>query len=267
MLTDARGFMFDLDGTLVQRSPTATTPIPGARDLLDAIRASGRPFVIFTNASHVTPATIAQGIRTAGLDVRDEEVLTPICCALSYLSERHAGEGVLLFGTEAIKTRMAHEGVTLVPEDDATKAGVVLVAHADEVALSALERAARAVLDGAAFLTGNYVRAYAGADGPILSRGAMIAAAIAKASAKRPKVVGKPSRVAARELSRRLGVIPEEIVVVGDDISMDIALGRIGGSRTVLVRTGITGGSVDGVRENRQPDMIVDSVHDLIAML
>jgi NagD protein len=259
--------MFDLDGTLVRRSPTATTPIPGARDLLDAIRASGRPFVIFTNASHVTPATVAQGIRDVGLDVRDDEVLTPICCALSYLAQRHAGEGVLVFGTEAVKSHMAREGVIIVPEADATKAGVVLVAHADEVALSALDHAARAVLGGAAFLTGNYARAYAGAEGPILSRGAMIAAAISKASGRRPKVVGKPSRIASRELSMRLGVIPEEIVVVGDDIGMDIALGRIGGSRTVLVRTGITGGSIDGISKNRQPDMILDSIHDLIAML
>jgi HAD superfamily hydrolase (TIGR01450 family) len=259
--------MFDLDGTLVQRSPTATTPIAGAREVIEAIRASGRPLTIFTNASHVTPATIARGIRRAGLEISDDEVLTPICSALTYLAERHAGEDILVFGTEAIKTQMASEGVSLVSAEDAAKASVVLVAHADEAALSALESAAWAIIGGASFLTTNYMRAYAGADGPILSRGAMIAAAIAKASAKRPKVVGKPSPVAARELSRRLGVTAEEIVVVGDDVGMDIALGRIGGSRTVLVRTGIGGGSVDGVREDRRPDLVVDSVHDLLALL
>ena len=29
--------------------------------------------------------------------------------------------------------------------------------------------------------------------------------------------------------------------MIGDDVGMDIALGRLGGSRTVLVRTGISG--------------------------
>ena len=71
---------------------------------------------------------------------------------------------------------------------------------------SELERAARAVIAGARLLTGSYVPAYAGANGPILSRGAMITAAIAKASGARPIVVGKPSRAAVRELERRLGV-------------------------------------------------------------
>jgi len=46
---------------------------------------------------------------------------------------------------------------------------------------------------------------------------------------------------------------------------MDIALGRIGGSLTVLVRSGITG--LAGVPENRRPDLVVDGVADLISLL
>ena len=103
-----------------------------------------------------------------------------------------------------------------------------------------LERAARAVIAGARLLTGSYVPAYAGAHGPILSRGAMITAAIAKASGARPVVVGKPSQAAVREMERRLGVPSEEIAVVGDDVRLDVALGRLGRSTTVLVRSGIS---------------------------
>ena len=52
-------------------------------------------------------------------------------------------------------------------------------------------------------------------------------------------VVGKPSRAAVDEIERRLGVPSEEIAVVGDDLYLDVALGHLGGSRTVLVRSGI----------------------------
>jgi HAD superfamily hydrolase (TIGR01450 family) len=266
-LAGARGFMFDLDGTLVQRSRTGTTVIPGASGVLGSIRESGRPLVVFTNASHVAPARIAEGIRDAGLDIGDDEVLTPVCSALSHLARRHPRARVLVIGTDVAKERILARGVDLVADNEAAHADVVFVAHTDEVELSVLEGAAHAVLSGAAFLTGNYARAYAGAEGPVLSRGAMVTAAIAKAAGRRPTVVGKPSRAAVREVSERLGVDSREVAVVGDDIGMDIALGRIGGSLTVLVRSGITGGGLDGVPENRRPDLVVDGVADLIPLL
>jgi HAD superfamily hydrolase (TIGR01450 family) len=267
MLADASGFMFDLDGTLVQPSRTGTTVVPGAREVIAAIRSTGRPLVVFTNASHITPARIAQGVRDAGLDVRDEEVLTPVCSMLSHLARRHPRARVLVLGTQATKDRMAAAGIELVSDERAADADVVFVAHADELRLSVLEGAARAVLAGGAFLTANYARAYAGADGPILSRGAMITAAIAKAAGRRPTIVGKPSRAAAREVSNRLGVPSREVAVIGDDLGMDIALGRIGGSRTVLVRSGITGDDLARVPRNRHPDLVVDGVADLLPML
>ncbi len=206
-------------------------------------------------------------MRASGLQLGDDEVLTPICSALSYLARRHAGARVLLLGTAPVAERMAATGVELVPEAEAASAEVVLVAHVDRIDLALLESAARAVIAGAPLLTASYARAYAGADGPILSRGAMTTAAIAKASGRRPAIVGKPSRAAIREAALRLGVPSEEIAVVGDDIGMDIALGHLGGSHTVLVRSGITGSDLHGVPAHRRPDLIVDGVADLLPLL
>jgi HAD superfamily hydrolase (TIGR01450 family) len=266
MLADALGFVFDLDGTLVRRHPTGAEALPGASEVIAAVRASGRPLVVFTNASHVDPAHIAAGARRAGLDLADDEVLTPICSALSHLRRRHAGARVLLIGTDAARDRMAAAGVDLVAGGHAARADVVLVAHVDRLDLPVLEGAAHAILGGARFLTGNYQRAYAGANGPILSRGAMAAAAIAKAAGRRPTVVGKPSRAAVHEASDRLGVQSRDVAVVGDDVGMDIALGRIGGSRTVLVRTGIAC-DLAAVRAERRPDLVVDAIGDLLPLL
>ena len=57
------------------------------------------------------------------------------------------------------------------------------------------------MLAGAPLLTGSYAPAYAGANGPIFSRGAMLTAAIAKVGRRPAVVVGKPSRAAAAERS------------------------------------------------------------------
>jgi NagD protein len=124
------------------------------------------------------------------------------------------------------------------------------------------------VIGGARFLTASYQPAYAGANGPILSRGAMTAAAIAKASSSRPQVVGKPSRAALAAIADRLGAPTRELAVIGDDVSMDIALGRMGGARTILVRSGISG-PIDLARlsERRRPDAVVEGVADLLNLL
>jgi ribonucleotide monophosphatase NagD (HAD superfamily) len=96
----------------------------------------------------------------------------------------------------------------------------------------------------------------------------MITAAIAKVTGARPRVLGKPSRPAVAEVSSRLGVPASETAVIGDDLGMDIALGRMGGSLTVLVRSGISGAiDLDRVPERQRPDAVIDGVADLLDLL
>ena len=95
-----------------------------------------------------------------------------------------------------------------------------------------------------------------------------MAAAIAKGGGARVKVVGKPSRAAVAEIGARLRLPTSEVAVIGDDLGMDVALGRLGGSRTVLVRSGISGAiDLDGVPERRRPDAVIDGVADLLEAL
>jgi ribonucleotide monophosphatase NagD (HAD superfamily) len=58
------------------------------------------------------------------------------------------------------------------------------------------------------------------------------------------------------------------VAVIGDDVGMDIALGRLGGSRTVLVRSGISGDvERDGVAARHRPDAVVEGVAELLDWL
>jgi NagD protein len=96
----------------------------------------------------------------------------------------------------------------------------------------------------------------------------MITAAIAKVSGARPRVLGKPSRAAVAALRARLDVPTRNIAVIGDDLEMDVALGKLGGSRTVLVRSGISGAiDLDGVPEKRRPDAAIDGIADLLDLI
>jgi NagD protein len=265
---DVKGFVFDVDGTLVHREGPTLHVQPGAADVLGRIRASGRPFVLFTNGSHVPPEGFAAEIRHAGLDVADDEVLTPLNSVLFYLRTHQHDWSVLAFVNDTVEAYLEHAGVTLAADDDSSDIGAVFVAHQDVVEFVKLERAARALLDGAPLLTASYAPYYAGLNGPIFSRGAMVTAALAKVSGAEPIVVGKPSHAALDAVSDRLGVATEEIAVIGDDLTMDVALGRLGGARTILVRSGISG---DVARETlpaeQRPDAVVDGVAELLGRL
>ena len=262
-LDAAKAFVFDIDGTLVHRTgPEEVHAIPGAIEVLDRIVASGRPFAVFTNGSHLPPDAFAQQLRAAGLPVEDGQVLTPLRSVQAY----RAGMRVIPFASEPARAYMTSVGMEMV--DDGGPVDAVFVAHSDHVDFEELERAARAVIAGAKLLTASYVPAYAGANGPILSRGAMITAAIAKASSARPVVVGKPSQAAVRVMRDLLGVRSEEIAMVGDDFRLDVALGRLGRSTTVLVRTGISADlDLGRVPEAQRPDLTVGTVADLLELL
>jgi HAD-hyrolase-like len=81
-------------------------------------------------------------------------------------------------------------------------------------------------------------------------------------------VLGKPSRAAVAEVANRLNVPSEDTVVVGDDLDLDVALGRLGGARTILVRTGISGQvELDRLPERRRPDAAIDGVAELLGSL
>jgi HAD superfamily hydrolase (TIGR01450 family) len=263
----ARAFMFDLDGTLLHRGPDGRGhPQPGAVEVLERIRGSGRRLVLFTNGSHVPSPRIAQGLRDDGLHVADDEVLTPVDSATAWLRGHPARHPVHVFATESVQDHMRDHGVALTDGEDAR---AVFVAHLQDVALAEVERAARAITThGAPLFTSSYVRGYAGAGGIIFSRGAMITAAIAKVSGARPRVLGKPSRAAVSALQDRLGVPAQDIAVIGDDLGMDVALGKLGGSQTVLVRSGISGQiDLGQVPPKRRPDAAIDGVADLLELV
>jgi HAD superfamily hydrolase (TIGR01450 family) len=267
-LDDVRAFVLDVDGTLVHRAGEEVHVQPGAPEVLAKIRASGRPLVIFTNGSHAPPETFAAGLRAAGLPITDDEMLTPLRSVQSYLRAHYRDGAVLLFGTDATREYMVQAGVRILDGESATRVDAVFVAHADVVDFAKLERAARAVLGGARLLTGSYAPAYAGANGPIFSRGAMLTAALAKATGARPVIVGKPSRAALQTISDQVGVPSAELAVIGDDLGMDIALGRLGGSRTILVRSGISSlVELDRVAARNRPDAVVEGVAELLDWL
>ena len=265
-LDGVKGVVLDVDGTLVHRIGDEVHVQPGAREALARIRASGRRLAIFTNGSHEPPEWFAANLRAAGLDVADEELLTPLRSVHRYLRMRRLRGPVLTFATESAREYLAAQGMPLAAENGSVE--TVFVAHPETLDFALLERAARSIIGGARLLTASYAPGYAGGEGMIISRGAMTTAALAKASSTRPVIVGKPSRAALKTIEEQVGVGGEQLAVIGDDLTMDVALGRLGGARTVLVASGISGRpALVDIPERRRPDAVIGGIAELLDWL
>jgi ribonucleotide monophosphatase NagD (HAD superfamily) len=56
--------------------------------------------------------------------------------------------------------------------------------------------------------------------------------------------------------------------VIGDDHRMDIALGKLGRSRTILVRSGISADTpISEMTTRQRPDVAIDAVAELLPHL
>ena len=56
--------------------------------------------------------------------------------------------------------------------------------------------------------------------------------------------------------------------MIGDDLGLDIRLGRMGDSHTILARSGISGEvDLNRVPARLRPDAVIDSVADLLDSL
>ena len=266
-LDDVRGFVFDVDGTLVHRAGDEVRVIPGAREILERIHESGRPYAFFTNGSHMPPEAFARELRTAGLPVADDQLLTPLCSVQAYLERLRGDATVLPFLTDPARAYLEEAGVHLVDGDDGARVDAVFVAREPGGLRPA--RVCGPSRDGRGAAPHRQLRSGVrrrrrpdpepGRDDHRRDREGERWAAV---------VVGKPSHAAVRELRRRLGVPSEQMAVVGDDLFLDIALGHLGRSRTVLVRTGISGSlDLNRVPERRRPHLTIETVAELLDLL
>ena len=264
-----KGFMFDLDGTLIlsDRKLGGYTAIPGAAEALAALDERGVPWIAMTNGSAYPANVQAPRLRAIGLPIRDERLFTPNSVAGKAMAERGYAR-VLVLGTQGVVDALEEMGVpcALPGDPGADEADAVYVAWHPECTMDHIHAACGRLLDGAAFLTASDVPYFATKDGRSFGYSCAINGAVARVTGHEPEPCGKPSPLALTLIAEELGIAEAEVGVVGDDAVAEMQMARAGGAIGIAVASGSTSREQWAAQPpERTPHVVIDSVRDLLS--
>ena len=223
------GVLLDIDGVLYVQN----APIEGAAETVSFLQKHRIPFLCISNTTRKSRASIAAKLQSFGISVSADHILTPAVAAASYLQSEGISD-CLLLTTGDVEEDVTAAGITL---ENSDPAAVVVGDAGDDFSYQGLTHAFRALLDGAAYLALEHDSYWMDTDGLSLSAGPFVAA-LEYASGVPATVIGKPSPAFFRQALEALGTVPEETMMVGDDIRTDVKGAQDVGIIGVQVKTG-----------------------------
>lgn len=240
-LSRAKGFVIDMDGTLVlgDRRNRGLKPLPGAVAFVTHLRARDVPFVLFTNGTVRPPRAYVDELKHAGLDIEAERIMTPASVAAEYLSAK-GYRRVMVLGGEGVGGPLAEAGLEIVRPPKREKVDAIFIGWFREFTMEDIEAACEAAWSGAKVFAASLVPYFATADGRTLGTSCAIAGAIDKITGSRTRPLGKPAPEAMRIASKRLGVAAKDLAVIGDDPNLEIPMALRAGALAVGVTSGVS---------------------------
>lgn len=263
-----KGLMFDVDGTLLlsDRALGGYQVLPGAREVLCALRERNFPFVLLTNGSNYPPAEQAAKLRNSGLPVEDAQMITPSSVTAHHLFRR-GFRRVLILGTRGVGHALAQAGIQTVytGEGGAAEVDAVYVGWHPECGMKDIETAAQAIWSGAKLFCASDVPFFATRQGRTIGYSFAIVGAIRRLTRAPVTVMGKPSLHALRFVAKRLGTTMPHVGVIGDDPIVEALMARRGGATALAVTTGITSRE-EWLRQSQRcrPHRVLGDLHEVL---
>ncbi len=252
------GYIFDLDGTIYLGDEV----LPGARELLAALRAEGRRVVFLSNNPTRTREQYVAKLRAMGLAADLGEVINSSHVLVQWLLEHAPGAPLFVCGEAPLIGELAAAGFPM--SERAGEIQYVVASFDRTFTYHKLQVAFDAIRAGARLIATNPDRFCPVPGGGEPDAAAIIAAIEACTNTRCEVNVGKPSPIMARTASALLQLPPERCLMVGDRLMTDIAMGAAAGMDTLLVLTGDST-RADLAGAPAQPTYIAESLLELLA--
>lgn len=233
-LARIRCFLLDMDGTIYLDNLL----LPGAAEFIQTLRQQKKRFLFLTNNSSRDKQSYVDKLRSFGIAVGGEQVLTSGEATAGYLAEIHPGAKLFLLATPALAKEFRQHGFQLVAKSEAPD--YVVVGFDTTLTYQKLWDACDLIRAGVAYVATHPDFNCPLAGGKYMPDAGAIIAFIEGATGRRPKIIGKPHPEMAAAALAQCGAIAAEVAVVGDRLYTDIALAEAAGLSSILVLSGET---------------------------
>jgi HAD superfamily hydrolase (TIGR01457 family) len=253
-------YLIDLDGVIYRGNEL----LPGAKEFIAWLDAHQKKYLFLTNNSFASERQILEKLKNLGIFTDARHLLGAGQAAVQNIARRFPGGTVYLVGEQPMQELLRNYNLKIAPLD-ADQADVVLVGLDRHFDYKKLTHAVHAVRGGAAFIAINRDPLLPVVGGLIPGCGAMVAA-IEASSDRSPEVVGKPQPMLLQEAMHQLNSEPDETVMIGDSLDVDIRGGQAAGTRTLLVLSGRSS-LADLQTFPTKPDFVYQNIADVVADL
>ena len=255
-------FLFDQDGTLY----LGDRLYDFTKELLHAIRASGRQYLFMTNNSSKSVDDYVAKLQKLGIPATREDFMTSSQATAFYLHKYHEGQALYVCGTESLKEELRREGFTVTT--DLEKTACIVMGFDTELTFQKLHDVSYLLLTrpDIPYIATNPDYVCPTEFGSVPDCGS-VCDMIYNATKKRPTVIGKPSPLMPQLAMEKLGMTREETCVVGDRIYTDVKSGLNAGITGILVLSGETTREILEASEDKPHLVLKDAGEILEAIL
>jgi 4-nitrophenyl phosphatase len=248
--------IFDMDGTIYLGSRL----LPGAANSIHHLNEISFPYFFLTNNSSRSKEDYARKLTEMGLPTPEEKIITSGEATAIYLSKQNPGTKIFLVGTPSLEDEFRQNGFQLTEEDPA----FVVLGFDTTLTYQKLVKLCNFVRDGIPYIATHPDINCPTEDGFIPDIGSIMALVKASTGRDPDVIVGKPYQPIVDAIAEKTGFSPTEMMIVGDRLYTDIALGKAG-MRTALVLTGETH-LEDLPSTPHQPDLILSDMFELFQL-
>ncbi len=249
-LSNVKLYLFDMDGTLYlgQRLYDFT------KELLQAIRDSGRKYLFVTNNSSRSVNDYIKKLNNMGIAAEYEDFVTSSQATAYYLTQHHKQDRLFVCGTESLKAELTEAGFAIT--EDPEQVDCIVMGFDTELTFRKLEIVSKLLCTrDIPYIATNGDYVCPTEFGSVPDCGS-VCDMLFNVSGKRPLVIGKPATLIPELAMARTGCNAQETAMIGDRLYTDIRCGLNAGILSVLVLSGETNEEML-LRSDIKPDIVL----------
>ncbi|MEY4647825.1 MAG: hypothetical protein RL009_241 [Actinomycetota bacterium] len=255
-------YLFDLDGTIYLGSEL----LPGAKALIERLRAEGSKLVFLSNNPTRDPDMYVRKLNGLGIPVDRSEILNTVVTTVLWLKQNHPDAVVFPIAEQPLVDALTSAGIEI--SENPTEIDIVIASYDRgfdyrklQIAFDAIWQHKRAFL-----ITTNPDRYCPFPEGKGEPDAAAIVAAIESSTGTKCVAnMGKPDRTMIDTVLGELGVDAANTIMVGDRLETDVRMAVNAGMNSALVLTGdskLT--DLEQTDQSQWPTFVLEGVASLI---